>query len=149
MRGKSHAATDRGLSRQHPRLVSGDARRLRRNPELSLVAFFVAAVLGLFVALMRISPRPSPRWIAISFIEVMRGTPALVILYIVYFVPPQAVQQTVDNADVIHIHDEWTRKKFDEGKYKSSEIYGSPRDPALRKEYDEYLKKRLEEVRKK
>ncbi len=26
----------------------------------------------------------------------------------------------------IHIHDEWTRKKFDEGKYKSSEIYGSP-----------------------
>ena len=57
--------------------------------KLSLVAFIVAAVIGLFVALMRISPRTSPRWIAISFIEVMRGTPALVILYIVYFVPPQ------------------------------------------------------------
>lgn len=67
----------------------------------------------------------------------------------VYFIPPALVTQIVDNADVIHIHDEWTRKKFDEGKYKSSEIYGSPRDPALRKEYDEYLKKRLEEVRKK
>ena len=67
----------------------------------------------------------------------------------VYFVPPQLVQQAVDNADRVHIHDEWTRKKFDEGKYKSSEIYSTPRDPELRKEYDEYLKKRLEEIRKK
>jgi 4-hydroxy-4-methyl-2-oxoglutarate aldolase len=67
----------------------------------------------------------------------------------VYFIPPALVQQVVENADTIHIHDEWTRMKFDEGKYKSSEIYGSPRDPALKKEYDEYLKKRLEELRKK
>lgn len=66
----------------------------------------------------------------------------------VYFIPPALVQQVVDNADVIHIHDEWTRRKFDEGKYKSSEIYGTPRDPALKKEYDEYLKKRLDEIRK-
>ena len=66
----------------------------------------------------------------------------------VYFIPPALVQQVVDNADVIHIHDEWTRKKFDEGKYKSSEIYGSPKDPALKKEYEDYLKKRLEEIRK-
>ena len=67
----------------------------------------------------------------------------------VYFIPPALVQPVVDNADIIHIHDEWTRKKFDEGKYKSSEIYGSPKDPALKKEYEEYLKKRLEEIRKK
>jgi 4-hydroxy-4-methyl-2-oxoglutarate aldolase len=67
----------------------------------------------------------------------------------VYFVPPHLVQQIVDNADTIHVHDEWTRKKFDEGKYKSSDIYGSPKDPALKKEYDEYLKRRLDEIRKK
>jgi regulator of RNase E activity RraA len=66
----------------------------------------------------------------------------------VYFVPPALVEQVVDNADVIHIHDEWTRKKFDEGKYKSADIYGSPKDPALKKEYDDYLKKRLEELKK-
>ena len=66
-----------------------------------------------------------------------------------YFIPPQMVTQVLDRADEIHIHDEWTRKKFDEGKYKSGEIYGTPRDPALKKEYDEYLKKRLEEIRKK
>ncbi|MBS1854564.1 MAG: dimethylmenaquinone methyltransferase [Acidobacteria bacterium] len=67
----------------------------------------------------------------------------------VYFIPPQLVRQTVDAADTTHIHDEWTRKMFDTGKYKSSEIYGSPKDPALKKEYEEYLKKRLEEIRKK
>jgi regulator of RNase E activity RraA len=67
----------------------------------------------------------------------------------VYFIPPALVEPVVDNADVIHVHDEWTRMKFDEGKYKSRDIYGSPRDPALKLEYDEYLKKRLEEIRKK
>ena len=67
----------------------------------------------------------------------------------VYFIPPQMVQQVLDSADRVHIHDEWTRMKFAEGKYKSSEIYGSPRDPALRKEYDDYLKKRLDEINKK
>ena len=66
----------------------------------------------------------------------------------VYFVPPQFVKEMLDRADETHIHDEWTKKKFDEGKYKSSEIYGSPKDPKLQKEYKEYLKKRLEEIRK-
>jgi regulator of RNase E activity RraA len=65
----------------------------------------------------------------------------------VSFIPAQDAEAILDRADETHIHDEWTRKKFDEGKYKSSEIYGSPRDPALRQEYQEYLKKRLEEIR--
>ena len=64
----------------------------------------------------------------------------------VYFIPPQFVQEVMDNADDVHIHDEWTKKKFAEGKYKSSEIYGSPSDPALKKEYEEYLKRRLDEI---
>ena len=67
----------------------------------------------------------------------------------VYFVPPHLVKPVVDNADIIHIHDEWTRMKFDTGKYKSSEIYGSPRDPELKKEYEAFLKQRHEELRKK
>jgi regulator of RNase E activity RraA len=66
----------------------------------------------------------------------------------VYFVPPQFVQEVLDKADITHIHDEWTKKKFAEGKYKSSEIYGSPHDPKLQQEYQEYLKKRLAEIRK-
>ena len=61
----------------------------------------------------------------------------------VYFIPPHLVKELVDQAEITHIHDEWTKKKFDEGKYKSTEIYGSPRDPVLLKEYDEYLKQKL------
>jgi 4-hydroxy-4-methyl-2-oxoglutarate aldolase len=67
----------------------------------------------------------------------------------VYFIPPALVDAVLDTADVTHIKDEWTKKKFDEGKYKSSEIYGTPRDPELKKEYDAYLKKRLDELRTK
>ena len=66
----------------------------------------------------------------------------------VYFIPPQFVKEVLDRADEIHVHDEWTKKKFDEGKYKSSEIYGSPKDPKLQEEYRDYLKKRLAEIRK-
>jgi len=66
----------------------------------------------------------------------------------VYFVPPQFVKEMLDRADEIHVHDEWTKKKFDEGKYKSSEIYGSPKDPKLQEEYRQYLNRRLEEIRK-
>ena len=66
----------------------------------------------------------------------------------VYFVPPQFVREVLDRADEIRIHDEWTKKKFDEGKYKSSEIYSTPKDPKLRAEYEEYLKRRLAELKK-
>jgi regulator of RNase E activity RraA len=66
----------------------------------------------------------------------------------IYFVPPQFVQEIVTRADTTHIHDEWTKAKFLTGKYKASELYPSPRDPALKKEYDEYLKKKLEELKK-
>ena len=61
----------------------------------------------------------------------------------VYFIPPQLVKEVVDRADETHIHDEWTKKKFAEGKYKSTDIYSSPTDPALKKEYEDYLKSHL------
>jgi len=65
----------------------------------------------------------------------------------VYFIPPQFVKDVLDRADEIRIHDEWTKKKFAEGKYKSSEIYSTPKDPKLLQEYQEYLKRRLQEIR--
>ncbi len=64
----------------------------------------------------------------------------------VYFIPPQFVKEVLDRADEIRVHDEWTKKKFAEGKYKSSEIYGTPKDPKLVQEYQEYLKRRLQEI---
>jgi len=60
----------------------------------------------------------------------------------VYFIPPSQLKDLIDEADVTHIHDEWTKKKFEEGKYISTDIYGSPHDPALIKEYQDYLKEK-------
>jgi 4-hydroxy-4-methyl-2-oxoglutarate aldolase len=62
----------------------------------------------------------------------------------VFFIPPHLVQDIIDEADITHVHDEWTKKMFDTGKYKSGEIYGRPSDPALIKEYEEYLKSHVE-----
>ena len=56
-------------------------------------------------------------------------------------VPPQLVEDVVKRGEDTKIHDDWTKMKFREGKYKSSDIYGSPRDPALKQEYEEYRKK--------
>jgi len=56
---------------------------------LSAVSFLLAVLLGLVGALGRTSPQPLLRGLAIGYIEVCRGLPALVILYIVYYVPPQ------------------------------------------------------------
>ena len=61
----------------------------------------------------------------------------------VYFIPPHLVSKVLDNAVETHIHDEWSKMKLLTGKYKSSEIYGSPSDPALKKEYEEFRKKKL------
>lgn len=61
----------------------------------------------------------------------------------VYFIPPQLVEKVVTKADETHVHDQWTQEKFKTGKYKSSDIYSSPDDPALKKEYEEYKKQKL------
>jgi 4-hydroxy-4-methyl-2-oxoglutarate aldolase len=60
-----------------------------------------------------------------------------------YFVPPALAEAVLAKADETHIHDDWTKKKFDEGKYKSGDIYGSPHEESLKKEYQEYLEKNL------
>src|SRR5437763_882666 len=61
----------------------------------------------------------------------------------VYFIRPAQLKTVHEDADVTHIHDEWTKKKLLTGKYKSSEIYPSPSSPELKKEYEEYLKEHL------
>lgn len=53
--------------------------------QVSAGALIVALTLGLAVALMRISPVAPLRWIALFYTDVMRGTPALVQLFIIYF----------------------------------------------------------------
>lgn len=54
--------------------------------------------------------------------------------------PPQFVPNLIANVTRDRRRDVWIKKAFDLGKYKSSEIYGRPKDPALLKQFEEYLK---------
>lgn len=58
----------------------------------------------------------------------------------VNFIPPQLLEDLLNKAADTKIHDEWTKKKFVEGKYKSSDVYSSPHDAALKAEYETYRK---------
>jgi 4-hydroxy-4-methyl-2-oxoglutarate aldolase len=127
-------------------VVDGSIRDLEGISEMDMPAYFRYAHPS-YIANVMLTGINVP--VRIGKVTVMPGDLVVGDQEGVYFIPPQLVTQVVDNADTIHIHDEWTRKKFDEGKYKSSEIYSTPKDPELKKEYQEYLKKRLEEIRAK
>ncbi len=52
---------------------------------LSLLAFGGGGVFGLVVALCRVSRHRPLRWLAMAYIQLVQGTPLLVILFLAYF----------------------------------------------------------------
>lgn len=126
-------------------IVDGSIRDLDGISEIDMPAYFRAAdptpIGNVMLTGINIPIR-------IGGVTVMPGDLAVGDREGIYFIPPQLVKEVLDRADEIHIHDEWTKKKFAEGKYKSSEIYGSPSDPKLKAEYQEYLKQKLDELHK-
>lgn len=69
----------------HVYLVEGITNTLY----LTLIAVVIGAILGAFVALCKMSRFIIIRFIATVFIEVIRGTPILLQLYVFYFVLPE------------------------------------------------------------
>ena len=57
--------------------------------KIAAVSLLLAVALGIVFALLRTSPFRVLRSIATAYIEMARGLPIVVLLYIVYFVPPQ------------------------------------------------------------
>ena len=53
--------------------------------KMSFVSVILAVIIGLVTGLARISSSPAPKWLAIGYIELIRGTPLLVQIYIFYF----------------------------------------------------------------
>jgi len=56
------------------------------------------------------------------------------------FIPPHLVKAALDAAASTQARDEWIKLKMDTRQYKSSDLYGQPRDPALRQELEDYIK---------
>jgi len=61
---------------------------MRRTMELSVLSFILAFLLGVLVAALRVSPVPPLRWASATFVELVRNTPLLVLLYIMVFAVP-------------------------------------------------------------
>lgn len=54
--------------------------------EVSLIAIIFGVIIGLFTGLARISTNPALRWASITYIELIRGSPLLVQIFIWHFV---------------------------------------------------------------
>jgi polar amino acid transport system permease protein len=54
--------------------------------QVSVIAVLLGILLGLFTGLARISNNPALKWSAITYIELVRGSPLLVQIFIWYFV---------------------------------------------------------------
>ncbi len=52
---------------------------------LSLIAFVGGGIAGGVIALLRISPIKAVRWLTIAWIQVIQGTPLLVVLFLSFF----------------------------------------------------------------
>ena len=55
---------------------------------LSAIAVCAGAILGSLLAIGKMSKVAPLRWVITAFVEVMRGTPALLQLYVAYFIVP-------------------------------------------------------------
>jgi polar amino acid transport system permease protein len=53
--------------------------------EISMISIVLGIIIGLVTGLARLSSNPAPKWLAIGYIELIRGTPLLVQIYIFYF----------------------------------------------------------------
>ena len=53
--------------------------------EISVISIILGIIIGLFTGLARLTSSPAPKWLAIGYIELIRGTPLLVQIYIFYF----------------------------------------------------------------
>jgi glutamate transport system permease protein len=61
---------------------------MRRTAELSVLSFVFAFLVGILLAALRVSPVPPLRWAAATFVELVRNTPLLVLMFIVVFAFP-------------------------------------------------------------
>jgi polar amino acid transport system permease protein len=53
--------------------------------QISALSIILGVIIGLITGLARLSSSPAPKWLAIGYIELIRGTPLLVQIYIFYF----------------------------------------------------------------
>jgi len=69
--------------------------------EISVLSIILGIIIGLVTGLARLSSNPIPKWLAIGYIELIRGTPLLVQIYIFYFFVGQVFKLSNFTAGVL------------------------------------------------
>ncbi|WP_125579673.1 amino acid ABC transporter permease [Levilactobacillus cerevisiae] len=105
---------------------------------LTLMAFILATILGMFLTLAQLSHIRLLHWIARAYISFMRGVPMLVVLFIVYFgfgltaIPAAIISFTIGAAAFVS---EVFRSSFlgiDHGQYEAAYSIGLPYSKVMR-----------------
>ena len=64
-------------------------RATRTTAELTALSFLLALVIGTVVAGFRVSPVPPLRWVGTLYVELIRNTPLLLLIFLFFFGFPQ------------------------------------------------------------
>ena len=64
--------------------------------EITALSVGLGLVLGLFLGLAQLSKSPLLRWPAKVYVDVIRGTPLLIQIFIIYFALPNIIGQRID-----------------------------------------------------
>ncbi len=75
--------------------------------EVSALAIIFGILLGLFTGLARISDNPALRWGAITYVELIRGSPLLVQIFLWYFVVGTVINSILAQAGLGQISPLW------------------------------------------
>ncbi len=75
--------------------------------QVSFIAIIFGIVLGLFTGLARISANPAFKWLAITYIELIRGSPLLVQIFIWYFVLGTLINTMLAQAGISQVPPLW------------------------------------------
>ncbi|MBU1001542.1 MAG: ABC transporter permease subunit [Proteobacteria bacterium] len=75
--------------------------------KVSFIAIILGMFLGLLTGLARISDNPAFKWSAITYIELVRGSPLLVQLMVWYYVIGTLVNQVLANTGIPQVENFW------------------------------------------
>ena len=66
--------------------------------EVSIYAIIIGILLGIGGGIARISANPAAKWLAYTYVELIRGTPLLVQIFIWYYIGSTLVNQLIQNS---------------------------------------------------
>jgi polar amino acid transport system permease protein len=75
--------------------------------KVSMLAIILGIIVGILSGLMRISENPCMRWLAITYVELIRGSPLLVQIFLWYFVAGSLINAMLDKVGLNPIPALW------------------------------------------